>query len=251
MSVSIDQLVEFCQMDLSMSGLFPKILPDTEIKRLIKENALDWFYKNYQFSVIKHYYYLNHACLLEDNTYTKEKYIIMPDEIENITRIYFVSDPSLFRIGVQSPNLSLGFGVTNSPYLTSFVENVGSLAVYRQILSAFSDELNKMAKNFVKYKYNNIDHRLHILSTLDTSCVLETYIRIEQDELFDNYLFKEYVFALATQRMGQALSRFNMNLPGNFQYNANDIVTQGTERLNAVKEKITKETQSGWFIMSK
>ena len=48
MSMTIDQLVDIVQADLTISGLFDKILPDIDIYRLVREEALDWFYKNYQ-----------------------------------------------------------------------------------------------------------------------------------------------------------------------------------------------------------
>ena len=54
-SITIEQLIDIVQADLSVSGLFPKVLPDVEIYRLIKEHALEWFYKNYQFAVMKTY----------------------------------------------------------------------------------------------------------------------------------------------------------------------------------------------------
>ena len=56
--MTIDQLVDIVQADLTLSGLFDKILPDLEIYRLVREEALEWFYKNYQFSKIKIFYYL-------------------------------------------------------------------------------------------------------------------------------------------------------------------------------------------------
>ncbi len=40
-------------------------------------------------------------------------------------------------------------------------------------------------------------------------------------------------------------------MPGNFQYNANDIISQGQAMVDKVVEKIKSETQSGWFFMTK
>ena len=47
--MTIDQLVDIVQADLTFTGLFPKVIPDLEIIRLIREEALEWFYKNYQY----------------------------------------------------------------------------------------------------------------------------------------------------------------------------------------------------------
>jgi hypothetical protein len=249
-AITIEQLIDIVQADLTLSGLFPKVLPDTEIYRIVKEHALEWFYKNYQFAVMKTYYYMNKNCFNTEQ-YTKFKYFVLPEEIESIVRIVKIDDPSLFQLGIQAPHLSINLGVTNQPFLTSFVTTAGDLAVYRSVISAFSDELNKMTKNTMKFDYNHINKRLHILTSVNTDLVFDVYIRIEQEELFDFQLFKDYVIGLSEVRLGEAIGRFNFNMPGNFQYNAADMIAQGEKKIEAVKEKIKGETQSGWFFMSR
>jgi hypothetical protein len=249
-AITIEQLIDIVNSDLTFSGIFPKILPDLEIHRLIKEHALEYFYKNYQFALTKSYYYMNKDCFKTD-VYTQYKYFILPDEVENITRIIKIDDPSMFRLGIQAPHLSINLGVTNQPFLTSFVTTSGDLAVYRSIISAFSDEINKLSLQYLKFKYNHIDKRLVILTRVETNLMLEVYIRIEQEHLFDNQLFKDYIIGLSRMRLGEAIGRFNFSLPGNFQYNASDMIAQGEKLVESVKEKIKGETNTGWFFMSR
>ena len=168
MAIAIEQLIDIVQMELTISGLFDKILPDLEIHRIIKEHAAEYFYKNYQFAVEKIYYYLPYDCF-NTEIYTAYKYFIMPEWIENITRIAEINDPSLFHLGIQAPHLSINLGVTNQPFLTSFVTSVSELGVYRSILSALSDEINKMNKSTLKFSYNHIDKRLNILTEVKTN----------------------------------------------------------------------------------
>lgn len=249
--MTIEMIVDYVQADLTFSGLMPKVLPDGEILRLIKEKALEWFYKNYQLAVMKSYFHLDKN-FLKHEQFTRLGYIIMPEEVENVVRITEINDPSLFRIGVQAPNLSINFGVTNQPYLTSFVTNVGELGVYRQILSAFSDEINKMSRNYTKYTYNPVNHRLHILDEVRCDFMLEVYVRIEQEEVFNNQLFKDYVTALGRIRLGEALGRMTFNMPGNFQYNASDLISQGQELLTKTEEAVKiNSPNSSFFIMKR
>ena len=248
--ITIEQLIDIVQAELTVSGLFPKTLPDQEIYRLVKEHALEWFYKNYHYSVIKTYYYMEKDCFKSD-LYARYKYFILPEEIESITRIVKIADPSLFRLGIQAPHLSINLGVTNQPFLTSFVTTAGDLGVYRSIISAFSDEINKMNKQTLKYDFNDHDHRLHMLTNVDTDLILEVYLRIEQEDLFDAQIFKDYVIGLSKVRLGEVLGRFSFNMPGNFQYQASDVISQGEKLIEGVKEKIKGETQSGWFFMSR
>jgi len=249
--MTIEMIVDYVQADLTFSGLMPKVLPDLEILRLIKEKALEWYYKNYQLAVMKSYYKLDKDFLRYEQ-FTRLGYIIMPEEVENVVRIVEINDPSLFRIGVQAPNLSVNFGVTNQPFLTSFVTNVGELGVYRQILSAFSDEINKMSRNYTKYSFNPVNHRLHILDEVRCDMMLEVYVRIEQEEVFNNQIFKDYITALSRIRLGEALGRMTFNMPGNFQYNASDLISQGNELLTKVEEAVKVQSpNSSFFIMKR
>lgn len=249
-SITIEQLIDIVQSDLSYSGLFSKVLPDPEIYRIIKEHALEFFYKNYQFSVMKSYFYMSRECLLSE-AYTMYKYFILPEEIENITRIVKIDDPSLFRLGIQAPHLSINLGVTNQPFLTSFVTTVGELGVYRSILSAFSDEINKMTKQTLKFSYSHVNKRLHLLTDVTTDLMLEVYIRLPQEDMFDYQLFKDYVIGLSRIRLGEAIGKFTFQMPGNFQYNAADMIAQGEKLVTTVTEKIKGESNASFFIMSR
>lgn len=250
MAITIDQLIDIVQADLTYTGLFPKVLPDLEIKRLIKENALEWFYKNYQYAQIKIFYFLEKSFLYTEQ-YHRNKYLILPEEVENIIRIVRLDEPSLFRLGIQAPHLSINLGVTNQPFLTSFVTTAGELGVYRSIISAFSDQINKMTANTMRFQFNHIDKRLYFLTDVTTDVMLECSVRIEEEELFDHVYFKDYVIGLSKKRMGEALGRFNFNMPGNFQYNANDIKEEGNNMMEKVVEKIKSESQVAWFFMDR
>jgi len=250
MAMTIDQLVDIVQADLTFTGLFDKILPDMEIIRLIREEALDWFYKNYQFSKIKMFYFLEKDFMITEQ-YNRNQYLILPPEIEDIVRIVKVDNPSMFKLGIQAPHLSINMGVTNQPFLTSFASTAGELGVYRSVISNFADQINKMTANTLRFNYNHINKRLNFLTSINTDMMLEVYSRIEEEEMFDNVYFKQYMLGLCQMRMGQALGRFNFNMPGNFQYNAADMISQGKEKMDAVIEKVRAETNSGWFIMDR
>ena len=250
MAMTIDQLIDIVQGDLTVSGLFDKIIPDMEVIRLVREEALDWFYKNYQFSKIKMFYYLKRD-FIDTDEYHRTKTIVLPPEVEDIVRIVKIDNPNLFRLGIQAPQLSINLGVTNQPFLTSFVTTAGELGVYRSVISNFADQINKMTTNTIRFNYNHINKHLNLLTMIDTDMMLEIYSRIEEEELFDNVYFKQYLIGLCQIRQGQAVGRFNFNLPGNFQYNSADMISQGTEKMTAVIEKVRSETNTGWFIMDR
>jgi hypothetical protein len=250
MAIALDQLIDIVQADLTVSGLFERLLPNKEIKRLVKEHCLEWFYKNYQFSVQSSFYYLAKENFTKD-IYTQFKYFILPEEIENITRVYKLDDPSLMQLGIQAPHLSLTMGVQAQPYLTSFVTSIGELVTYRSIISAFSDELNKLTKKTLDFSYNPINKRLEFLTSVHQNLILRVYVRIGQEDLFDNQLFKDYVTGKSRIRLGETLKRFTFNMPGQFQYNADELIAQGTALVESVTTLISGQANNGWFMITR
>ena len=249
--MTIEQLIDFVQADLTFSGMLPKVLPDVEIERIIREQALQWFYKNYQQAVIKSYYRLDRS-FINHETYTKMGFIVMPEECENIVKIYNINDASIFRFGIQNPNLSISFGTSSTPYLTSYVSSVSELAGYKAIIDSFSDELNKMSKLYNKYAYNTESKRLNLLGEVRNSLMLECYIHIEAEELFQSQLFKNFVTATSQIRQGKLLTRYEFSMPGGFKLNGAELITQGQELLDKTIEEVKASSPStAFFIMAK
>ena len=145
-SITLEQLIDIVQQDLTFSGSLPKVLPDQEVKRMIKEINLEWFYKNYQYALQKFYYFIKYDHLMRE-AYSTFHYFQMPEEVESITKIVKMEDTSLFRLGIQAPNLSINLGVTNQPFLTSFVTTAGDLALYRSTISYFADFIGKVTNS--------------------------------------------------------------------------------------------------------
>ena len=77
-SITFEQLIDIVQQDLTFSGALPKVLPDQEVKRMIREINLEWFYKNYQFAVQKFYYFLKYDHLARE-TYAMFQYFQLPE----------------------------------------------------------------------------------------------------------------------------------------------------------------------------
>lgn len=251
-SITFEQLIDIVQQDLTFSGTLPKVLSDQEVKRTIREICLEWFYKNYQYAVQKFYYFIRYDKLMRE-TYSMFQYLQLPEEVENITKIVKMEDTSMFRLGIQAPNLSINLGVTNQPFLTSFVTTAGDLALYRSTISYFADEINKLTKNTIFHNYNHINKRLHFLSEIpdQSNLMLECWVRIQEEELFDYEMFKRFVIGTCRSRMGELLGRFNFQMPGNFTYNANDIISQGKEMVEEVKTQIKEQSTTCWFKMSR
>ncbi len=244
------ELIDYVQMDLTMSCSLPKILPDAEIQRLAMKDALPWFYENYYPSVIKGYY-LVPKCNMETEEFTKYKYIQLPEDIQNVTWVYTMHSRSMFELGVNAPNLSVNLGVTNQPYLSSYATTVGELGVYKVVIDNFADMMNQLSKHTMKFDYNFGSKRLHILTDMPCDIVLEAYMRIPAEDMFEYDKYRRYVLGLSKKQLGRMLTRYSFNLPGGVQINGDAILSEGEEDLQKVREEIKAESAPSWFFMVK
>ena len=247
---TIEEFIDIIQGEMTVSCSLPKLLPDVEIRRIVEVIALPYFYRQYPYALIKAYYYIPRANF-QTEEFTKYKSIVLPCEINNVIWIYEMRNKSLFSIGINAPNLSIGMGVTNQPYLSSAVTTIGELGVYKVILDSFSDMLDTLSKFTVKNSFNKLDHRLHILTSLCHDLVLEVYIQIEQEALFADDLFIKYVVGKSKQQLGAIMGRFNFKLPGGIQYNYGDLTSEGKEEIQKVEDEIKSISNSSFFFMTK
>jgi hypothetical protein len=246
--MTIDSMIDFINSDLTMSGSIPTLLPPLEIRRLVTEEALPYFYQNYQFSLQKAYLLVLRKSLLKDPD-TGWTSAILPDEVFSIVRVIPISDPTLFNMGINAPNMNLNLGVTNQPYLTSFVTTVGELGVYKCALDGFADVLNMLSKNTIKTDYNFNNNRFHILTSTRENLILEARLKIECERLFEDELFKRYVKGLALRQLGRMLTRYNFQLPGGYQINGEALKTDGQAEMDKVMETIKGQSNVTFFFM--
>lgn len=245
-----EEFIDFVQQDLTFGGALPANLPNTEIQRFIETQALDWFWQNYYYAVIKMYYFLDKEAFMTDQ-YTRFKWITLPPEIQTIPYIYQIMSSSLFQLGINVPNMSVNMGVTNQPYLSSYTSTIAELGVYKTIIDSMSDMLNQMNKYTVKYDFNYQMHRLHILTDVRYNLILETYTNSPKEFLFSDPYFQKYVIGWSRQQLGRLLGRFDFSLPGGVKMNSADLVSDGKEQMKEVEEAIKGQSNSSFFFMVK
>jgi len=135
---TIDEFIDLVKTEISVSYALPKTLPDANLRQIIETRALPWFYRNYQYAVQKIYYLIKKEAFLSDK-FTKYNYVNVPCEIQSVVYLYPIRSTSLFQLGINSPNLSVNLGVTNQPYLSSYVTTIGELGVYKTMLDSMSE----------------------------------------------------------------------------------------------------------------
>ena len=247
---SIEEMIDFVQNELTINCSLPKTLPDANIRQIIETRALPYFYRWYQYAVQKMYFLIRKEAFFTEE-FTKYRYVEVPCEIQSVVYLYEVRGTSLFQLGINTPNLSVNLGVTNQPYLSSYVTTIGELGVYKTVLDSMSDMLNQLNKYTLKYQFNQLNHRLHILTNVKYDIIMEAYANIPAENLFRDDLFFKYVVGYAKQQLGNLVGRYDFTLPGGVKIQAADLVTQGKEEVQAVEEEIKGQSNSSFFFMVK
>lgn len=248
--LTIEEFVDRIQTEISVSCALPKTLPDANIRQIVEARALPWFYRNYQFAVQKMYFLIKKDAFFTEE-FTKYNYVNVPCEIQSVTYLYEVRGESLFQLGINTPNLSVNLGVTNQPYLSSYVTTIGELGVYKTILDSMSDMLNQLNKYTLKYNFNQLNHRLHILTNVKYDVIMEAYANIPQENLFNDDLFYKYVVGWAKVQLGNMVSLYDFTLPGGVKIQGANLVTQGQAEVKEVEEEIKGQSNSSFFFMVK
>lgn len=244
---AIEELIDFVQQDITIFGTLPKSLPDNAIRQFVETRALSWFQMNYIYAVSKMYYYVDKTAFTQEE-FTKYSYITLPCEIQSVSWIHMIRNTHLLQLGLNSPNLSVNLGVTNQPYLSSYVTTIGELGVYKSLIDNLSDMLDQMTLFTKHYHYNMQTNRLNILTHVDTSLIIEAYVNIPQENLFADTYFMKYVTAWAKIQQGNLLGRYDFNLPGGVKIQASDMISQGQAEMKEVEEDIKAMSNNSSFF---
>ena len=247
---TIEELIDFVQQDITVGCALPKTLPDTEIRRIVETRAMPYFYRRYQYAVQKMYFLIKQDAFFTEE-FTKYRYVTVPCEIQSVTYLYEVRSESLFQLGINTPNLSVNLGVTNQPYLSSYVTTIGELGVYKTVLDSISDMLNQMNKYTMRFHFNQLQHRLQILTNVKYDVIMEAYANILPEFLYKDDLFIKYVTGWAKVQYGNLTGRYDFTLPGGTKINAADMISQGKEEIKEVEEHINGQADSSFFYMVK
>ena len=247
---TIEEFIDLIQTELTIACALPKTLPDVSVRQIIEAKCLPYFYRRYQYSVQKMYFLIKKEAFFSDE-FTKFNYVNVPCEIQSVIYLYEVRGASLFQLGINTPNLSVNLGVTNQPYLSSYVTTIGELGVYKTLLDNMSDMLNQLNKYTLKHHFNQLNHRLHILTNVKYDVIMEAYANIPRENLFRDDLFYKYVVGQSKVMLGNLVGRYDFTLPGGVKIQASDLISQGKEEITQVEEEIKGQSDSAWFVLVK
>lgn len=244
--VCLDRFIKEIKDDLSVACQIPLSIPNKRIISII-ERSKDWFYKHYEDAVEQKYY------LILKDTWTTDSYlqtrtIPLPDTVISVFGVREVGK------GHSSPLSFVGkdpdFSIDRFTYSNLYKPAIQSDAMmYYVINEKLWDQARQIFQHPISYNYSRLTHKLRIQGeTPQDHVVLTIYDSIDDCSLFSDEIFFRWVVASCKVQLGRVLGTFTYNLPGNVTINADMIMQEGKDELEAIKEEIKTDEGTDWFF---
>ena len=249
-SLTIEELVDNIQAELTMSCALDKYVPDAEIRRLIEFKAMPYFYRNYDDAQQKAYFFIDQRAFRTEQ-YTKYKYLTLPNEVMHVVWTYGVGNHNGGFAGFSFGQSANGLDLLGAAGSGGGMAGMGETATYMGVIGLFADSINSMRKTTFKSDFNVNNKRFNVLTRVNQNLILECFMGIENEFLFADPLFVEYSTALGLIALGNLLVRITMPLPGNVQINGASIKEEGENRKKAVEEEIKGRPGNSNFFFNR
>jgi hypothetical protein len=237
------ELAQIVNDEITVSGALPYSVPERELERIINQ-ALSWFYINYQYAVETQYYVIQKNWFQEAD-FKKTRSILLPECVVSVFECREISGGG--RLGTIDRDFSDNRLLAAEIYLAPFASDD---LVLRTAQYSYWDLTKAFILERVRFDYNHNTHRLKIQGrNPKKNLFLQTYVKIEESRLYDDYNFQRWVTATAKVSLGRLLGFFTFNLPGGIAVDGSKIADEGTAELEMIKTKIDEENSPDWFFV--
>jgi len=237
------ELIELVTGEITASGALPYSIPEKESNRII-DQALNWFYINYGNAVETQYYIIEKKWFSETE-FKKTRSILLPDCVVSVFEVKEVTGGG--RLGTVDRDFADNRLIASELFLSPFQSDD---LVLRTAQYSYWDLTQAFILERISYDYNLNTHRLKILGRDPKRNVfIQTYAKIEENKLYDDWFFQRYVIAQAKISLGRILSTFTFSLPGGIEIDGNSLKEEGKTELEEIKKTIDDENSPSWFFV--
>lgn len=255
----LDEFIQKINEELSGGCMIPISLPK-KMSISIIERAKEWFYKNYKDALYSDYFYIPDSVFnttLFKNT--REIELPGPDDLGG-GRIFSVNSvnvpgqnisSAITRIGIMDRDFSINKILLGNAPNISYTNVNGDSVLYYIITDYYFDFLHQLLKVPITYDYNRLTRRLKILGHLPPDklgLILEVFKTIPDCKLFKDEIFFRYVLAYHKKVLGNILTFYDFNLPGDIKINANELKEEAKDEIEKIKEEIDKYSPPDFFF---
>lgn len=227
-----DELIQNVQRFMTATYGIPIKLSSEEINERI-DDALRWFNVNYDQAVESKYYMVDRSHF-QTNEFKADRKLQLPDCVVSVAECgeFFGSS----RVGVGDSDLSVSRLIAADVFLGSFSTDE---LVNRVVYASYYDLSKAFIRDKLRYRFNYNTHEL-VLEGSDprSNVILRTWVTIDENKLFDDYFFIEYVRGSALLSLGRMTTVITMNLPGGASLNTSELKSEGQGMMDKVREEI-------------
>jgi hypothetical protein len=237
------ELIEMVTAEITGSGSLPYSIPEREAERII-DQALNWFHVNYGPAVETQYYVVERKWFY-DSEFKKTRSILLPDCTVSVFEVKEVLGGG--RLGTIDRDFSDNRLIASELFLSPFQSDD---LVLRTAQYSYWDLTQAFILERISYDFNRNTKRLKILGRDPKRNVfIQTYAKIEENRLYDDWFFQRYVIAQAKISLARILGAFQFNLPGGIAVNGDQFRDEGKEELEEIKQRIDDENSPDWFFI--
>jgi hypothetical protein len=237
------ELIEMVTGEITASGSLPYSIPERESNRII-DQALNWFWVNYGPAVETQYYVIEKDWFKQPE-FKKTRSILLPDCVVTVFEVKEITGGG--RLGSVDKDFSDNRLIASELFLSPFQSDD---LVLRTAQYSYWDLTKAFILERIGFDYNRNTHRLKIVGRDPKRNVfLQTYAKIEENKLYDDWFFQRYIIAQAKISLGRILGTFKFNLPGGIEVDASGIKDEGNEELKEIKQRIDDENSPDWFFL--
>jgi len=238
-----EELIELINNEITASGALPYSIPAREAERIV-DQALNWFYINYGPAVETQYYVIQRQWF-SDPEFKKTRSILLPDCVVSVFECREISGGG--RLGTIDRDFSDNRLLAAEIYLAPFASDD---LVLRTAQYSYWDLTKAFILERVRYDFNLNTHRLKILGRDPRkNLFINTYVKIQENKLYDDWFFQRYVTAQGKISLGRILGMFQFNLPGGITIDGSKMTDEGKEEIEQLKTKIDEENSPDWFYI--
>ena len=236
------ELVETVQRELDVSFALPSQLQPSEIERIIDQCSV-WFYENYREAVEMQYYFMS-ASEFSKPEFKKYRSVTMPECVVSVFEVKEITGAGL--IGNIDKDFADNKLIASEIYLSPFT---GDSLVFRTAQYMFYDLTRAFFLEWIRYDFNRRTKKVKILGRDPSKDVaFNTYVKIPDDKLYEDYYFFRYVTAKSKIALGRMLSFFDYNLMGGIKVNAADIKQEGETEIEKIEQEIKDQDTADYFM---
>lgn len=243
-----EEFITLISDEVSGDCSLPFNVPVKTINRVIDQDALKWFYKNYEYSLEDRYLVVPSGYEKKD-LFKQERTIKLPDCVYSV---YSVRKSGDNFIGDANKDFTYEkFVVQQSGTGASSMGSGPENLVYSTFLMMYLDTVQAMTDYSITFGFNHLTHKLTLNGEIrDSNIILTVAKKIPAEDLFEDEYFIRYVAGKVKMQLGRSLGTVKAPLIGNIEIDFDSIKEEGKEEVQQVVEEINEDDSPDYFMIS-